>query len=109
MQLKQAFAQIDYEALARALTRQIDTVATSSKDRLADTIDTLRDSSVGAVAQATTRAQKATGQRKGGRKMRFLFGLIIGGFIAYFLMDEQRRDELLDRMTGASGPHAQPA
>jgi hypothetical protein len=107
-QLKQAFAQIDYDALARALTRQIDTVAESSKDRLADTIDTLRDSSVGAVEQATTKAQKAAGQKKGGRKMRFLFGLLIGGVIAYFLMDEQRRDELLDKMTGASGPIQQP-
>jgi hypothetical protein len=107
-QLKQAFAQIDYDALARALTRQIDTVAASSKDRLADTIDTLRDTSVGAVEQASTKAQKAAGKKKGGRKMRFLFGLIIGGVIAYFLMDEQRRDELLDKMTGASGPIQQP-
>jgi hypothetical protein len=103
-QLKQAFAQIDYDALARALTRQIDVIASTSKDRLSDTIDTLRDSSVDAVSQASTRAQKASGRKKGGRKVRFLFGLIIGGLITYFLLDEQRRDDLLDRMTGASGP-----
>jgi hypothetical protein len=30
--------------------------------------------------------------------------LIIGAVIAYFLFDEQRRDDLLDRLTGASGP-----
>jgi hypothetical protein len=36
--------------------------------------------------------------------MRFIFGLALGGLIAYFLMDEQRRDDLLDRLTGASGP-----
>jgi hypothetical protein len=103
-QLKQAFAQIDYDALARAFTRQIDVIASTSKDRLSDTIDTLRDSSVDAVAQASNRAQKAAGRKKGGRKVRFLFGLFIGGLIAYFLLDEQRRDDLLDRMTGASGP-----
>jgi hypothetical protein len=103
-QLKQAFAQIDYDALAKAMTRQIDVLATTSKDRLSDTIDILRDSSVDAVSQASTKAQKAAGRKKGGRKVRFFFGLLIGGVIAYFLLDEQRRDDLLDRMTGASGP-----
>jgi hypothetical protein len=41
--------------------------------------------------------------------MRFLFGLIIGGLIAYFILDEQRRDDLLDKLTGASGPIQQTA
>lgn len=107
-QLKDAFASIDYDALARALTQQIDTLAETSKGRLSETIDTLRDSGVDAVEQAKSRAQKTSGQRGGGRKLRFLFGLLFGGVIAYFLIDEQRRDDLLDRLTGASGPIQQP-
>jgi hypothetical protein len=109
-QLKGAFASIDYDALARALTNSIDTLAESSKDRLTDTIDTLRDSGVAAVDQAKDRAQKQLAPRqKKGKKMRFLFGLIIGGLIAYFILDEQRRDDLLDKLTGASGPIQQTA
>lgn len=103
-QLKQAFASIDYDALAQALTRQIDAVADTSKATLADTIDSLRDTSVDAVSQAKAKAKKTSGQKSGGRKLRFLFGLLISGAIAYFFLDEQRRDDLLDRMTGASGP-----
>jgi len=30
--------------------------------------------------------------------------LTLGSVIAYFILDEQRRDDLLDRLTGASGP-----
>jgi hypothetical protein len=41
--------------------------------------------------------------------MRFLFAAILGGVIAYFVLDEQRRDDLLDRLTGASGPIQQSA
>jgi hypothetical protein len=109
-QLKGAFAAIDYDALARALTSSIDTLADASKDRLSGTIDTLRDSGVAAVGQAKDRAQKQlVPQRKKGKKMRFLLGLIIGGLIAYFILDEQRRDDLLDRVTGASGPIQQAA
>lgn len=108
-QLKGAFAEIDYDALARALTRTIDELAQSSKDRLGDTIDTLRDKGVDAVGDAKSRAEKQLGQKKGGKKMRFLFGLLIGGVIAYFILDEQRRDDLLDKLTGASGPIQQTA
>ena len=35
---------------------------------------------------------------------RYIVLLVLGGLIAYFLLDEQRRDNLLDRLTGASGP-----
>mgnify|MGYP001376063445 CR=1 FL=1 len=103
-QLRSAFQEIDYDALAKALTKTIDDLASSSKDRLSGTIDTLRDKSVDAVDEAKSRAEKQVGKKRGGRKMRFLFGLALGGLIAYFLMDEQRRDDLLDRLTGASGP-----
>jgi hypothetical protein len=104
-QLKGAFASIDYEALAQQLTRQIEVLAEGSKGRLSETIDTLRDTSVEAVEQAKSKVQKTSGQqKKGGRKMRFFIGLLLGGLVAYFLMDEQRRDDLLDRLTGASGP-----
>ncbi|MGI8968006.1 MAG: hypothetical protein ACR2GA_02735 [Chloroflexota bacterium] len=103
-QLRSTFAEIDYDALANALTNTIDSVAQSSKGRLADTIDTLRDRGVDAVGDAKSKAEKQLGQKKGGRKFRFLFGLLVGGVIAYFLLNEQRRDDLLDRLTGASGP-----
>jgi methyl-accepting chemotaxis protein len=103
-QLKGALADIDYDALAGAVTRAIDDVASSSKDRLSGTIDTLRDRSIDVVGDAKTRAEKQLGAKKGGKKMRFFFGLLIGGLIAYFIFDEQRRDDLLDKLTGASGP-----
>lgn len=103
-QLRGAFESIDYDALAKAMTRAIDSVAVSSKSRLTDTIDTLRDRGVDAVDEARTRAEKQLTPRKGGRRMRFLFGLVLGALIAYFLVDEQRRDDLLDRLTGMSGP-----
>lgn len=108
-QLKGAFAEIDYDVLAKALTRTIDGLAETSKDRLSETIDSLRDRGVDAVDDAKSRAEKQLGQKKGGKKMRFLFGLIIGGVIAYFVLDEQRRDDLLDKLTGASGPIQQTA
>lgn len=108
-QLKGAFAEIDYEALASALTRTIDSVASTSKSTLDETIDSLRDRSVDAVQDARSKAEKQLGQKKGGRKMKFFFGLLIGGIIAYFILDEQRRDDMLDRLTGASGPIEQNA
>lgn len=103
-QLRNAFAQIDYDAVAKALTRAIDDAATSSKGRLDVAIDTLRDKSVDAVDEGKKKAERQLAGKKGGRKLRFIFGLLIGGIIAYFLLDEQRRDGLLDRLTGASGP-----
>ncbi len=104
-QLRDAFKQIDYDAVAKAITRAIDDLAESSKGRLSDTIDTLRDTSVDAVEAAQGKAEsKLGGGKKKGKKMRFLFGILVGGLIAYFIFDEQRRDDLLDRLTGASGP-----
>lgn len=103
-QLKEAFRQIDYDAAAKALTSAIDDAASTSKERLNDTIDILRDRGVEAVGEAKSRAEQRAGKKRGGRRVRFLFGLIIGGVIAYFLLDEQRRDDILDRLTGASGP-----
>lgn len=102
-QLRGAFQEIDYDALAKSLTRSIDDLASTSKGKLSDTIDTLRDKSVEAVDDAKTKAEKQVG-KKGGRKMRFIIGLALGAAIAYFILDEQRRDDLLDRLTGASGP-----
>jgi hypothetical protein len=103
-QLREQFASIDYDAVARALTRALDDVAATSKNTLADTIDVLHDRSVDAVEEAKSRAEKQLGQKKSGGRLRWLFFLAIGGAVAYFLMDEQRRDDLLDRLTGASGP-----
>lgn len=108
-QLRDQFASIDYDAAAKAVTRAIDGFASTSKDRLSDTIDVLRDRSVDAVDEAKTKAEKQLGQKKGGRKFRFLLAALIGGVIAYFILDEQRRDDLLDRLTGASGPIQQSA
>jgi hypothetical protein len=103
-QLRGAFESIDYDAAAKAVTGVIDTLASSSKTRLSGTIDTLRDKSVDAVDEAKTRAEKQLAPKRGGRKGRLVLGLLLGGLIAYFLLDEQRRDDLIDRLTGASGP-----
>lgn len=102
-QLREAFQQIDYDAAARALTRAIEDAAESSKERLDGAIDSLRDMGVEAVDEGKKRAERQAG-KKGGGKLRFVIGLAIGAVIAYFLIDEQRRDSLLDRLTGASGP-----
>jgi hypothetical protein len=102
-QMRDALQQIDYDAAAKALTRAIDDVAAASKEKLDGAIDSLRDLSVEAVDEGKKRAEKQAGKKKGG-KLRFFIGLAIGAVIAYFLIDEQRRDDLLDRLTGASGP-----
>lgn len=103
-QLRGAFAEIDYDAVAKAVTNVIEDLADTSKGRLSDTIDVLRDKGVDAVDDAKSRAQNQLAPKKGGRKLRFLLGLAVGGAVAYFLLDEQRRDDLLDKLTGASGP-----
>ncbi|MBV9282223.1 MAG: hypothetical protein JOZ41_19245 [Chloroflexi bacterium] len=103
-QLRDTFQSIDYDAVASALTRAIDDLANASKDRLSGTIDTLRERGHDAVDEARSRAQNQLGQKKGGRKVRFVLGIVFGALVAYFLLDEQRRDDLLDRLTGASGP-----
>jgi hypothetical protein len=108
-QLREQLANVDYDAAAKAVIRAIDGVATTSKGRLNDTIDVLRDRSVDVVDDAKTKAEKQLGQKKGGRKWRFFLVAMIGGIIAYFILDEQRRDDLLDRLTGASGPIQPPA
>lgn len=102
-QMRDAFAAIDYDAAAKAVVSAIDSVAEGSKGRLNETIDQLRDVSVDKVDDARSKAQKQLGQRKG-RKGRFVVALLLGGLAAYFFLDEQRRDDLLDRLTGASGP-----
>jgi hypothetical protein len=102
-QLQEALRQIDYDAAAKALTRAIEDAADVSKDRLDTAIDSLRDRGVEVVDEGKKRAEKQVGKKRGGR-LRFVIGLAIGAMIAYFLIDEQRRDDLLDRLTGASGP-----
>jgi hypothetical protein len=105
-QLRESFKSIDYDALATALSRMIENTADTSKASISEAIDTMRDRSLDAVDEAKVRAEKQLGnkQKKGGRRVRFVFGLVMGAVIAYFVLDEQRRDELLDRLTGASGP-----
>jgi hypothetical protein len=103
-QLRENFAQIDYDAVANAITQAIENLADTSKSTVDSAIDTLRDRSVDAVDEAKARAEKQLAPPKKRRRGRFIIGLLIGAAIAYFLMDEQRRDDLLDRLTGASGP-----
>jgi hypothetical protein len=104
-QLKSAFREIDYDAVAKAITRAIDDLADNSKSAVTESIDTLREKGHDVVDEAKTRAERQLAEKKGGGgKFRLLVLLAIGSVIAYFLFDEQRRDHLLDRLTGASGP-----
>jgi hypothetical protein len=103
-QLRSAFASIDYDAVAQQLTQAIDGAAAASKSGVNGAIDNLRDRSVEVVDTAKTRAEKQLGQKGGGHKLKFFIGLVLGAIVAYFLLNEQRRDDLLDRLTGASGP-----
>lgn len=102
-QLREAFQQIDYDAAAKALIHAIDDAAETSKEKLDSAIDALREAGVDAVDDAKVRAEKQAGKKSGGF-MRWVFILGIAGAAAYFFLNEQRRDELLDRLTGASGP-----
>lgn len=101
-QLREAFQSIDYDSAAKALIRAIDDAASVSKEKLDSAIDSLRDNAVDAVDEAKTKAEKQAG--KGGGKTKWFVGLVIGALVAYFTLNEQRRDDLLDRLTGASGP-----
>jgi hypothetical protein len=104
-QLKGAFRDIDYDAVAKAISRAIDDLADTGKSTVSDSIDSLREKGHDAVDQAKSVAEERLADKKrGGGKLRLLFLLAIGGAVAYFLFDEQRRDDLLDRLTGASGP-----
>jgi hypothetical protein len=107
-QLRSSFAEIDYDAAAKAVTKVIETAAASSKERVNETIDALRDRSVDAVDDAKSKAEKQLGQKRGGRLRYFFLVALVAG-AAYYLSDEQRRDALLDRLTGASGPIQQSA
>jgi len=108
-QLRGAFAEIDYDSLASALTRAINEAADNSKGVVNEAIDTLRERGVEAVDDAKSRAEKQLAPKKSHTGMKLFFGLIFGAVLGYFLLDEQRRDELLDRLTGASGPIQQTA
>jgi hypothetical protein len=102
-QLRTSLAEIDYDAVAQGITRLIEGVADTSKATLADKIDTLRDRGVGAVDDAKSQAEKRLGKKKSNNGL-WLFVLAFGGAVTYFVVDKKRRDALLDRLTGASGP-----
>jgi hypothetical protein len=70
-QLQDAFAQIDFDAAAQAVTQAIDTLASSSKGRLNDTIDTLRDKSFDVVDEAKSRAEDKLAPSKREAKVAF--------------------------------------
>ena len=106
-QVRSQLQSIDTDSIANAVTQAIDALASSSKERLNDTIDTLRESAADAVSETKSRADERLGKKKSHRG-RFVFGILLGAVIAYFLFDEQRRDDLLDRLTGASGPIQPP-
>ncbi|MGH2449630.1 MAG: hypothetical protein ACRDFS_13645 [Chloroflexota bacterium] len=108
VQLRGAFGEIDYDSLAKALTKGINQAADTSKDALADAIDTLRSRGVDVVDDARDKAEKQLGHKKGG-KMKWIFAFLLAAVAGYFLSDQQRRDELMDKLTGASGPIQPPA
>jgi hypothetical protein len=97
-------SEVDYDAAAHTITRGIDQLAVAAKDAINRAIDSLRQSADEAVEAAAERAQEQLGQRKGSGKVKLLFAILAGVGLGFVLLSEDRRNQLMDWLTGASGP-----
>ena len=103
--VKSSLAEVDYSAAARAVSQAIDRLAETSKVALNDAIDAIRENAEEVVEAAAEKAQTQLGvpQKKRGRG-KLLWGIILGAVIGFILLNEDRRNQLMDKFTGASGP-----
>ena len=58
---------------------------------------------MGAAAQKAEE-QSGSPQRKKHGRGKLFWGVVLGAVIGFFLLNEDRRNQLMDRFTGGSGP-----
>ena len=102
--VKSKLAEVDYTAAARAVSDVIDRLADSSKSALNEAIDSIRENAEDAVEAAAEKAQEQLGTPKKRGRGRLFFGILLGIGLGFVLLNEDRRNQLLDKVTGASGP-----
>ena len=102
--VKSKLAEVDYPSAARAVSEVIDRVAESAKAALNEAIDSLRENAEDAVELAAEKAQEQLGPSPRRGKGRMFFGILLGIALGFVLLNEDRRNQLMDKLTGASGP-----
>lgn len=100
--MRSRLAEVDYTAAAKALSKAIDQFAENSKSALNEAIDSLRENAEDAVEAAAEKAQEQLGSAKRGRG-RMILGLLLGLTIGFMLLNEERRNQIMDKLTGATG------
>lgn len=103
--VKSKLAEVDYSSAAKAVSEVIDRVADSAKSALNEAIDSIRENAEDAVEMAAEKAQEQlAGQGRKRGKGRMMFGILLGIALGFVLLNEDRRNQLMDKVTGASGP-----
>lgn len=102
--VKSKLAEVDYTAAAKAVSDAIDRLAENSKAALSEAIDNIRANAEEAVEAAAEKAQEQLGTTKKRGRGRLLFGILLGIGLGFILLNEDRRNQIMDKLTGASGP-----
>lgn len=102
--VKARLAEVDYSAAARAVSGAIDQLAESSKSALNQAIDSIRANAEDAVEAAAEKAQEQLGARKKRGRGKLFFGILVGIVLGFVILNEDRRNQLMDKLTGANGP-----
>jgi len=102
--VKSRLADVDYGAAAKAVSDVIDRVAEGAKAALNEAIDSIRENAEEAVEAAAEKAQEQLGVSKKRGKGRMFFGILLGIALGFVLLNEDRRNQLMDKVTGAGGP-----
>jgi len=103
-EVKSRLADVDYTAAARAVSDVIDRLAETSKEALNEAIDSIRLNAADAVEAAAEKAQEQLGAPRKRRRGRLFLGIMLGMALGFVLLNEDRRNRLMDKLTGASGP-----
>jgi hypothetical protein len=102
--MKAKLAEVDYTQAAKAVSDVIDRLADSSKLAVSSAIDNIRANAEDAVEAAAEKAQEQLGSNKKSGRGRLLFGILLGIALGFVLLNEDRRNQIMDKLTGASGP-----
>ncbi len=103
-EMKSKLAKVDYGALAKVLSRAIDQLSLATKNALNEAIDNIQSSAEEAVEAAAEKAQEQLGSSKRRGKGKLFVGIMLGAVAGFFLLNEDRRNQIMDKLTGASGP-----